>query len=259
MTKTQKIGIVIAFLSITSISCVAIWRQILNQLNPTWTEVYSYENNTLIVTREEWEPYGKGRMTTTGELLVVQVTGQTDWQGGWGCSEKAPSAGEGLPGSPKEQFAVNSFVSASDGKVPFKPFVIQGQGRKGLTVGHRKNGFVKLLFYKRGFQLREEVGRVNKIQVSQTRVFDLRESSPLKNGVDEVLKLLCPFDFADTEIQKTYWNHSLPNGMTIKDYALNEMEDILKTLTDENERARVNLAMARIRSEDFTSYRALRK
>ncbi len=252
MTKRRKFWIAIALFSIP---CVAIYCLHV-YFNPTWTEKYSYDNDTLIVMTEERKPYARGNLSPTGEVLVVKVTGRTGWSGGCGCSGNAPPAGERTYGSPEDQFAVNSFISASDGRVPFEPFVARGQGRIGPIAGHRKSGYLKIVFYKRGFYLGEEDGRVNEVQASQVRLVDLRDLNPLKNGVDEALKLLCPFDFATAEIQNTYWNHLLPNGLTIKDYALKEIEDISKGLTDEIEKARIKRAIARIRKEDFKGYPA---
>ena len=149
---------------------------------------------------------------------------------------------------------MRSFVSDSGGRVPFKPFVTQGQGRKRPTVGHTKNGFVGILVYKRGYVLREIRGRPNDVQDSRIRMIDQRSRSPLKSGVDDVLKFLCPFDFADTAMQRLYWSHMLPNGLTVQDYSLDELEEILETITNEVQQVRTRQAIERIESEDFEGY-----
>ena len=248
MKTIGKVGVVIVLLSVI---CISVAR---HALSPSWTETYSFDDDTIIVTEGRRMPHGSRRMIATGDILVVQVRAKTGWQGGWGCSGKAPAAGAQVYGSPQEEFAVISFVSDSNGRVPFKPFVTQGHGRRGAIGGHRKHGFVELLCFKRGFRLKEVPGRVNEVQDSRIRIYDLRDSSPVKSGVDDVLKLLCPVDFADADMQRAYWSHLLPNGSTLKDYALDELKFILGTIADEGERVRVNRAIERIESEQFDSY-----
>ena len=248
MKTIGKIGVVILLLSII---CIAVSHR---SSNPSWMETYRFDDDTIIVVEERRMPDRSDRMVVTEGMLVVQIRAKSGWRGGWGCSAEAPAAGARVYGAPKEEFAVVSFVSNYNGRVPFNPFVTQGHGRKGAIGGHRKGGFVKLLLFKRGFRLEEVPGRVNTVQESRIRVYNLRASSPVKSGVDDILKLLCPFDFADAEMQRAYWSHLLPNGSTLRDFALDELKFILETIADAGEQVRAKRAIERIEGEQFDSY-----
>lgn len=218
--------------------------------HPSWKETYSFQNDQIIVKRSD---PSKGGLELDN-ALVVQVTGKTDWSGGWGCPGTAPEAGAECHSSPHEIFAITSFYSNTNGEVPFQTYIAKGHGKTGATTGHTKGGFVKILLYKRDFRLGEVLGRMNQVQASPIRMFELSSSSPLKSGSEEVLKLLCPFSFADATMQKAYWSHKLPSGTTIQDYALGELEVILQKVIDQEEKLLIQNAIERIKAEKFDGY-----
>jgi hypothetical protein len=247
MSIVKKLGVGCAIIVLTGIAFLV---GLYEYTHPSWKEVYSFQNDQIIVTRSD---PGKGRLELEN-VLVVQVTGKTDWSGGWGCSGKAPEAGAECHPSPHEIFAITSFYSDTNGKVPFQTFVAKGYGKTGAITGHTKGGFVKILLYKRDFRLGEVLGRMNQVQESPIRMFELSSSSPLKSGSEEVLKLLCPFSFADATMQKAYWSHKLPSGTTIQDYALGELEVILQKDIDQEEKLLIQNAIERIKAEKFDGY-----
>jgi len=237
-----KMIIIIALIIMAICFCVS------KLLNPTWKETYSYKDDSIIVVNSKGPP--------VKNALVVQVTAKTGWVGGWGCPSSAPSDGDESWGSPKEEFSVRSFFSDSKGMVPYKPFITDGEGRKDLIGGHRKHGFVRNLVYKRGYSLKKIKCRVNMANDSKINLSNLKHRSPLRSGAEDVLKLLCPFPFADTTMQKAYWSHVLPNGVTVKDYVLHELDRIETTTTRKDRKELVRQVINLIKNEDYDGYPA---
>ena len=247
MSIVKKLGVGCAIIVLAGFAFLV---GVYEYTHPSWKEVYSFQNDQIIVTRSD---PSKGRLELEN-VLVVQVTGKTDWSGGWGCSGKALEAGTECHSSPHEIFAITSFYSDTNGKVPFQTFIEKGQGKTGAITGHTKGGFVKILLYKRDSRLGQVLGRMNQVQESRIRMYELSAISPLKSGSEEVLKLLCPFSFADATIQKAYWSHKLPNGTTIQEYALEELEVILQKDIDHEEKLLIQKAIERIKAEKFDGY-----
>lgn len=209
---------------------------------PIWWESYRYENDRVRVrlnTREGTDP------PDLAGTLVLRLTGPGRPYCGWDPVHRKTA------GPAREHLlrfdSVTSTFTDTDGYADAAPHGGIGRGERGLLMGGcRYNQGYVLIMSRPGFEtrvVRPHVAKVNPsgqvLHQAPQREANTSEINCAQRRLNVAMKLLYPSPIFDDETEReqrhnlmivesmpAYWQHRLPDGRRLRDYAVEIIRDV---------------------------------
>ena len=210
-------------------------------LRPVWWESYRYENDQIRVRLNSHDGTDPPNLAGT---LVVRLTGPGRPLCGWDPISRK------TVGPAREQLlrfeSVTSSLTDAQGYADAAPHGGFGRGERGLLGGCRYNRGYLLIMSRPGFETRvarPHVGRINHSGqvLSQARSRDAKTSKfdYAQRRLKLAMKLLYPSPIFDDSSElgrqhdqtiaasmPAYWQHRLPDGRRLRDYAVENLRAV---------------------------------
>lgn len=215
-------------------------------LRPLWWETYRYENDRIRV-RLDGTQHNELELPRAG-TLVIRLTGPGRFQ----CSMGSVSRRTSGPGSeaPLTFESVSSEFTDEAGYASAPMHRGFGRGKRGLIGGCQQSQAYLLILSRPGFETYVEIPHVAKLntsgQVIRRPLPRKEKTSALDHARTRVLKalrLLYPTriysvigageqgeDHMTLMSTAEYWQHRLPDGRTIRSYALENLASVIDAL-----------------------------
>lgn len=209
-------------------------------LRPFWWESYRYENDQIKVRLSGAN--GGSPDTSQAGTLVIRITGKGMERCGWGHSGYKNKTGE-ANGALLAIDSISSQLTDSAGLAKIPPYEGLGRGKRGFMAGCQYNLGFLLLISRPGFETKRAMPRFDKVNASWHVISPprlRRKTTPLidhaRNRLWNELQLLYPTRIVSSASRPGeeedrqalmsvagYWEHRLPDGQTIRRYAIGEL------------------------------------
>jgi hypothetical protein len=213
---------------------------LLYYLRPFWWESYHYENDQIKVRVNDSK--GRSLKDSQAGTLVIRMTGKGMERCGWGHSGYKNKTGE-ANGALLAIDSISSQLTDDAGLAKIPPYEGLGRGKRGFMGGCQYNLGFLLLISRPGFETKRAMPRFDKVNASYhviSRPRLRRKTTPVfdhaRNRLWNELQLLYPTRIYSSATRPGeeedrqalmsmagYWQHRLPDGQTIRRYAIEEL------------------------------------
>lgn len=247
-----------------TILAVLIFASVKYFVFPSWSETYSFQNDKInIVLNPKVQEYTSNRANT----LVIRLTGNYGHacgiRGRLGRPDDTKVAqGKHASQAVNELLQVSSYFTAKNGSVPFRAYKTTRSATPylGFSMGGgfylgscSEGGAIQILIYKEGYDLLNYNPKLNISETKSLKLYKVRFNKKHEDyklhlqikRIKQIFNLLYPFKLQryDREGIRTqniktstlkYWQHVLPNEITIKEYAISELSKTLNYTNNQN-------------------------
>jgi hypothetical protein len=230
--KTKKLGIFAGVLILLAIAINSF-------IFPSWMETYSYKDDEIYVLPSHEETTPTPRLANS---LVIRLTGKSRNECTWDKSARPDKTslkmGHYTSRGINEVQTISSWLTNEFGQSPFPGYQQRAHGQKSLLGACHHGGAIAAIIYKPGYDTMIDTPLMNK--TSNNRI-NLQRPGLAPNEPEvrrESRQLAAPmrllFPFIGSALEKNehamtndstikYWQHKLPTGNTVKDYAIMEI------------------------------------